>query len=112
MNFVIIMNWIITKYQNMSTSKSAGATKLGRDSRPKYLGVKLYEGQKVKIGNIIIRQRGTKFLAGKNVSRGGDDTLFSLIDGSVHFTTKRKKGFNDLQRIVKTVHVLPIEKKK
>lgn len=91
----------------MATTKSAGATKLGRDSQPKYLGVKLYEGQPVKIGNIIIRQRGTKFLPGKNVSQGEDDTLFSLINGTVHFTTIRKKGFNKIQRVAKVVSVQP-----
>ena len=67
----------------MSTSKSSGATKLGRDSQPKYLGVKLFAGQKVKSGMIIIRQRGTKFLAGKNVKRGADDTLYALKEGKV-----------------------------
>ncbi|MDD2913121.1 MAG: 50S ribosomal protein L27 [Candidatus Pacebacteria bacterium] len=90
----------------MATTKSAGATKLGRDSQPKYLGVKLFDGQKVKTGNIIIRQRGTRFLAGKNVKRGADDTLFALKDGIVKFTTKRKKRFDGSQRIAKVVNVL------
>ncbi len=89
----------------MATTKSAGATKLGRDSRPKYLGVKLFDGQKVKTGNIIIRQRGTRFLPGENVKRGADDTLFALKDGSVKFTTIRKKLFNGSQRIAKVVNV-------
>lgn len=89
----------------MSKTKSAGATKLGRDSKPKYLGVKLFEGQKVKPGMIIIRQRGTKFLAGKNVKKGSDDTLYSLKEGSVKFTTKRKIKFDGSQRIAKTVNV-------
>ena len=89
----------------MAKTKAAGATKLGRDSQPKYLGVKLFTGQKAKCGSIIIRQRGTKFLAGKNVKRGGDDTLYSLKEGVVKFSTKRKKGFNNKQRIVKIVNV-------
>jgi len=91
----------------MAKTKAAGATKLGRDSRPKYLGVKLFEGQKTQPGSIIIRQRGTKFLPGKNVKRGKDDTLYALKEGIVHFTTKRKKGFNESQRIVKIVNVKP-----
>ena len=89
----------------MSKTKSAGATKLGRDSKPKYLGVKLFEGQKVKPGMIIIRQRGTKFLAGKNVKKGSDDTLYSLKEGSIKFTTKRKTKFDGSQRIAKIVNV-------
>jgi len=89
----------------MAKTKAAGATKLGRDSRPKYLGVKLFEGQKTRPGSIIIRQRGTKFLPGKNVKRGKDDTLYALKEGVVHFSTKRKRGFNESQRIVKIVNV-------
>ena len=80
---------------------------MGRDSRPKYLGVKIYQGQKVKPGMIIIRQRGTKFLPGKNVGCGRDFTLFALKSGVVKFKTKRKKGFDNSQRIVKIVEVTP-----
>ena len=89
----------------MAKTKAAGATKLGRDSLPKYLGVKLFEGQIAKVGQILVRQRGTKFLPGKNVKRGGDDTLYALKEGLVHFLTKRKKGFDNSQRIVKIVNV-------
>ncbi len=89
----------------MAKTKAAGATKLGRDSLPKYLGVKLFEGQKTRPGGIIIRQRGTKFLPGKNVKRGRDDTLYALKKGIVHFVTKRKKGFDNSQRITKIVEV-------
>jgi len=89
----------------MAKTKSKGTTGLGRDSLPKYLGVKLYEGQKVKTGMIIIRQRGTKFLAGKNVKKGGDDTLFAMKEGVVKFKTKRKKRFDGSQRIAKIVNV-------
>jgi len=85
----------------MAKTKAAGATKLGRDSRPKYLGVKLYAGQLAKPGSIIIRQRGTKFLPGKNVKRGGDDTLYALRKGVVCFATKKKRSFDNSQRIVK-----------
>lgn len=90
----------------MAKTKAAGATKLGRDSQPKYLGVKLFAGEAVKPGMIIVRQRGTKFLPGKNVKRGSDDTLYALKKGVVYFSTKRKKKFDGSQRIVKVVNVL------
>jgi large subunit ribosomal protein L27 len=91
----------------MSKTKATGATKLGRDSRPKYLGVKLFEGQKVKPGMIIIRQRGTKFSAGKNVKRGSDDTLYAISEGTVKFSTRKMKKFNGSQRVSKIVSVVP-----
>ncbi len=89
----------------MAKTKATGATKLGRDSLPKYLGVKLFEGQEVKPGQIIIRQRGTKFLPGENVKMGKDNTLFALKQGKVKFNAKRKKRFDDSQRTVKFVNV-------
>lgn len=89
----------------VAKTKAAGATRLGRDSLPKYLGVKLFEGQRVLPGQIIIRQRGTKFLPGKNVKRGGDDTLYALKEGVVRFGTKRKRRFDNSQRIAKIVNV-------
>ena len=89
----------------MAKTKATGATKLGRDSQPKYLGIKLSEGQKAKAGNIIIRQRGTKFVAGKNVRKGGDDSLYALKEGLVRFKTKKKEGFNNSQRTVKVINV-------
>ena len=95
----------------MAKTKAAGASKLGRDSLPKYLGVKLFEGQKAKVGQILIRQRGTKFLPGKNVKRGGDDTLYTLEEGTVHFLTKRKKNFDGSQRLVKIVEIEPLKNK-
>jgi len=91
----------------MAKTKATGATRLGRDSLPKYLGVKLYEGQKAKPGMIIIRQRGTKFLPGKNVKRGNDDTLYALKKGVVRFGTKRIRRFDNSQRIAKIVNVEP-----
>ena len=90
----------------MSKTKAAGSTRLGRDSNPQYLGVKLYAGQKARPGMIIIRQRGTKFIPGKNVKKGKDDTLYSMIEGVIKFETKRKKLFNRSQRIVKVVNVV------
>jgi len=89
----------------MAKTRAAGTTKLGRDSQPKYLGVKIYEGQKVKPGMIIVRQRGTKFLPGKNVRRGRDDTLYAVKSGIVHFKTVRKRKFDNSQRIAKIVEV-------
>lgn len=91
----------------MATTKATGSTGLGRDSQPKYLGVKLYDGQKVRPGMVLVRQRGTKFLPGKNVARGGDDTLYALKEGVLKFTTKRKIRFDNSQRIAKIVNVEP-----
>ena len=90
----------------MAKTKSAGSTKLGRDSRPKYLGVKLFGGQKAKSGSIIIRQRGTKFIPGKNVRRGNDDTLYAIKEGIVQFKTINKKKFDGNSRTAKTVNVI------
>jgi large subunit ribosomal protein L27 len=69
----------------MSTSKTGGSTQNGRESHSKRLGCKLFGGQKIRSGQIIIRQRGTKFHPGQGVRRGGDDTLFAVADGYVHF---------------------------
>ncbi|ADU52284.1 LSU ribosomal protein L27P [Thermaerobacter marianensis DSM 12885] len=74
--------------QLFAHKKGGGSTRNGRDSNPKYLGVKRYEGQVVRAGTILVRQRGTKFHPGKHVGRGGDDTLFALIDGVVTFGTR------------------------
>jgi len=91
----------------MAKTKATGATKLGRDSLPKYLGIKLFGGEIAKIGQILVRQRGTKFLPGKNVKRGGDDTLYALKEGLVRFGTKKIKRFDKSQRKAKVVSVLP-----
>jgi large subunit ribosomal protein L27 len=90
----------------MAHTKSGGSTKLGRDSESKRLGVKRYGGQFVKAGNIIVRQRGTKFWPGKNVGIGDDDTLFALKDGRVVFKTKRKTLFNGKIKKIKVVEVV------
>jgi len=95
----------------MATTKSAGTIKTGRDSKPKYLGVKIFGGQTVKIGDIIIRQRGSKFIPGKNVKKGRDDTLYALKEGVVKFLTKRKTGYDGNQRRAKVVNVDSILKK-
>jgi large subunit ribosomal protein L27 len=72
----------------MAHKKGQGSTRNGRDSESKRLGVKKYGGEVVRAGNIIVRQRGTKFHPGENVGRGGDDTLFALADGTVTFRTR------------------------
>jgi len=90
----------------MAHTKAAGSTKLGRDSQPKYLGVKLFAGQRAKAGSIIVRQRGTKFIAGKNVKRGNDDTLYALKEGVVSFTTKKIQRFDGNKRLAKVVNVI------
>ena len=74
----------------MAHKKGTGSTRNGRDSNSKRLGVKRYGGQAVTAGSILIRQRGTKFHPGNNVGRGGDDTLFALVDGIVTFERKGK----------------------
>lgn len=73
----------------MAHKKGQGSSRNGRDSNPQYLGVKKYGGEKVISGNILVRQRGTKFHPGANVQKGGDDTLFAVADGFVKFVTKR-----------------------
>lgn len=90
----------------MAKTKSKGSTKLGRDSISKRLGVKLFAGQVAKPGNIIVRQRGTKFLPGKNVKRGEDDTLYATKEGKVVFKTIRKTCFNGRKRIAKVVEIV------
>jgi large subunit ribosomal protein L27 len=79
--------------KKMAHRKAGGSTQLGRDSVSKRLGVKIFGDQKVKKGNIIIRQRGTKYHPGKNVKRGEDDTLLALRDGVVKFAFKKVKSF-------------------
>ncbi len=74
----------------MASKKGVGSSKNGRDSEAKRLGVKTGDGQYVTAGSILVRQRGTKFHPGNNVGRGGDDTLFAMIDGNVKFERKDK----------------------
>jgi large subunit ribosomal protein L27 len=78
----------------MATKKAGGSAKNLTDSNPQYLGVKLYAGQKAKTGNIIIRQRGTKFVVGKNTALGKDHTIFAMKDGLVKFRSIRKIRFD------------------
>ena len=99
------------------------STSLGRDSQPKYLGIKCSDGQTVKPGMIIVRQRGTHFIAGSNVKRGNDDTLYAMAEGRVAFRAKKKICFDGSARLAKIVTVVatkptpahsqkPVEKKR
>lgn len=83
----------------MASKASGGSTKNGRDSHSKRLGVKRFDGQMVRAGNVLVRQRGTKIYPGKNVGMGSDFTLFALVDGVVKFETRKNK---------KLVSVIPI----
>ena len=89
----------------MSKTKQGGSSRLGRDSAAQRLGIKISSGQKVRTGMIIIRQRGTKYLLGKNVKKGSDDTIYAMKDGVVKFSSKSKKLFNGSRRIAKVVSV-------
>ena len=84
----------------MATKKGASSSKNGRDSKAKRLGVKRFGGQQVNSGEILVRQRGTRFHPGANVGRGGDDTLFAISAGSVEFGTRRGR---------KVVNIVPQE---
>jgi large subunit ribosomal protein L27 len=84
----------------MAHKKAGGSTRNGRDSNPKYLGVKIYGGQAVNAGNIIIRQRGTRFHPGTGVGLGRDHTIFAIVDGKVEFKVKGADAR-------KTVNVVP-----
>lgn len=90
----------------MATTKSSGTTRLGRDSEAKRLGVKLHDGQQADAGNVIIKQRGSKYLPGKNVRKGNDDTLYAATDGTVKFKSKTKTKFDGKTRKVKVVNVV------
>lgn len=91
----------------MATRKAAGTAKNLTDSNPQYLGVKLHDGEKAGIGSIIVRQRGTRVVAGQNVGTGKDHTLFALVSGTVSFSNKRHKRFNGTTIVKKTVAVVP-----
>lgn len=90
----------------MAHRKAGGTAKNLRDSQPKYLGVKLADGQQARAGSVIVRQRGTVILPGANVSLGKDHTLFALKDGMVKFSSKRKISFNNNTQTKKVVSVV------
>lgn len=89
----------------MAHRAGKASTKLGRDSNPKYLGIKLFAGQNVRPGNIIVRQRGTHYIAGKNVRKGNDDTLYAITKGTVAFQTVKKIRFDGTKRIAKVISI-------
>ena len=80
----------------MSKTKGGGSTRNGRDSNSQRLGVKAFGGEEITAGTILIRQRGTKFHPGKNVGKGGDDTLFALVDGSVQYGSRKGRKVIDV----------------
>lgn len=90
----------------MAHKKAGGSTENGRDSQAKRLGIKIYGGQLVRAGNIIVRQRGTKFMPGKNVGIGKDHTLFALTDGKVQFKEKQFRKYDSRVFKDKLVNVL------
>ena len=90
----------------MAHTKAKGSTRLGRESESKRLGVKRFDGQKVNPGEVLIRQRGTKFYPGTNVRRGADDTLYAAKGGTIKFGTKRRSHFDGSKKTVKTISVL------
>ncbi|MEX2054372.1 MAG: 50S ribosomal protein L27 [Candidatus Colwellbacteria bacterium] len=90
----------------MAHTKAAGSTKNLRESESKRLGIKRHDGQAVKAGEIIVRQRGTKYLPGEGVRRGSDDTLYSSIPGVVKFLSKTKVRFDGNKRAAKLVKVV------
>ena len=90
----------------MAHKKSAGTTKNGRDSNPKYLGIKVAPGDLVKTGAVIVRQRGTDFVPGKNVSIGTDHTIFAVKDGVVSISYKRQVHFDNKVIRKKVLNVL------
>ena len=89
----------------MAHKKAAGSTKNGRDSNPKYLGIKVNNGQSALPGHILLRQRGTEYLPGRNVKMGKDHTIFAIREGVVTYQTKRKIRFDNSIQTKKIVHV-------
>ena len=89
----------------MAHRKAGGTARNLKDSNPKYLGTKLYAGEKAQPGSIIVRQRGTVIMAGRNVMVGKDHTLFSVVDGTVSFSNKRKINYDGTKTMKKVVHV-------
>ncbi len=91
----------------MAHKKAGGSTGLGRDSKSKRLGIKVFGGQLVKNGGIIVRQRGTRFSLGENTMLGADDTIFATTSGTVQFKRKRENGFTGQLKEKTTVNVIP-----
>ena len=95
----------------MAHKKAGGSTRLGRDSNPQYLGVKVGDGQTVTAGSILVRQRGTKFHPGTFTGKGKDDSLFALVAGMVKFTTKKRRRFDGKLKTAKFISIIPTDNK-
>lgn len=95
----------------MAHKKAGGSTSYGRDSHGQRLGIKLYAGEKATIGNVIVRQRGTKVRPGINVRKGTDDTLFAMANGVIKFTQKKVRRFTGAFKTVKFANVVSPETK-
>lgn len=93
----------------MAHTKAGGSTSLGRDSQSKRLGIKKFSGQIAQAGNIVVRQRGTKFISGEGTKMGTDNTIFATIDGIVQFTKKKTTRFTGR---LKNIHVVSITESK
>lgn len=91
----------------MAHTKAGGSTHLGRDSQSKRLGIKRFAGQYIRAGSILVRQRGTRYFAGRNVERAGDDSLFALASGYVAFQQRKRRRFNGSLVTSTYIHVLP-----
>jgi len=91
----------------MSHKKAGGATRLGRDSNAQRLGVKLHDGEIVKPGMIIVRQRGTKIYPGNYVKKAKDDSLFAIMAGKIKFAHRKRKRFDGTFKMTTFVHVIP-----
>jgi large subunit ribosomal protein L27 len=89
----------------MATKKAGGSAKNLTDSNAQYLGIKLFAGEKAQPGSVIVRQRGTRILPGKNVDMGKDHTIFAVKAGVVEFSQKRQKHFDNTSRVKKVVNV-------
>lgn len=92
----------------MAHTKAGGTAHNLNDSNPKYLGVKRSDGQKVGVGEIIVRQRGTKILPGKNIGVGTDHTLFAMTIGTVKFRSKRKTDFDGRSNVRRVVDIVTV----
>lgn len=90
----------------MATRKAGGTAKNLRDSNPKYLGIKLYDGEAAKPGDILVRQRGTRIIPGNNVRLGSDHTIYSLKNGTVKYSKKRKINFDNKISVKKVANVI------
>ena len=93
----------------MAHKKAGGSTHLGRDSKPKYLGTEVGDGQTIKSGAILVRQRGSRIHPGKNVRKGKDDTLYAIVPGVVKFTARKKTKFDGSMKVTKFVSIVPVK---